>query len=86
MASVAEAVQKNQKMRVVTRYSHSIPKLVCPAGEDGLIISTLDLYRVVSVDGSSMRMTFESGVTLKDLIDAAANEGLALPHSPYWLV
>jgi FAD-dependent oxidoreductase len=85
VASVAEAVQKNQKMRVVTRYCHSIPKLVCPAGEAGLIISTLHLDRVASVDERSMRMTFESGVTLKDLVDAAANEGLALPHSPYWL-
>eukprot|EP00253_Pinus_taeda_P031360 PITA_31360 len=85
VAYVAEAVQKNQKMRVVTRYAHSIPKLVCPAGDAGLIISTLNLDHLVSVNKRSMTMTFESGVTLKDLIDAAANEGLALPHSPYWL-
>ena len=78
VASVAEAVQKNQKMRVVTRYSHSIPKLVCPAGEAGLIISTLNLDRVVSVDERSMRMTLESGVNHKDLIDAATNEVLTL--------
>jgi FAD-dependent oxidoreductase len=72
-------------MRVVTRYSHSIPKLVCPGGESGAIISTRDLDHVISVDKPSMMMTFESGIPLKDLIDAAAREGLALPHSPYWL-
>eukprot|EP00253_Pinus_taeda_P001060 PITA_01060 len=85
LASVAVAVRKNQKMRVVTRYSHSIPKLVCPGGESGLIISTRDLDRVVSVDKPGMTMTFESGIALENLIDAAAKEGLALPHSPYWL-
>eukprot|EP00253_Pinus_taeda_P005806 PITA_05806 len=85
LASVADAVQKNQKMRVVTRYAHSIPKLVCPDGDSGLIISTRDLNYVVSVDKPSLRMTFHSGITLKNLIDAAATEGLALPHSPYWL-
>nr|ABK24821.1 unknown [Picea sitchensis] len=72
-------------MRVVTRYAHSIPKLVCPGGDSGLIISTRDLNYVVSVDKPSMRMTFQSGVTLKNLIDVAAREGLALPHCPYWL-
>eukprot|EP01018_Ginkgo_biloba_P019638 Gb_24047 [translate_table: standard] len=85
LASVAMAAKNSQKMRVVTRYSHSIPKLVCPAGDSGLIISTRDLNHVVAIDSSTMRMTFESGIPLKGLIDAAAKEGLALPHSPYWL-
>lgn len=81
---VATAVKNKQKMKVVTKYSHSIPKLVCPGGDSGLIISTRDLNRLVSVDYSSMRMTFESGMVLKDLIESAARHGLALPHSPYW--
>jgi FAD/FMN-containing dehydrogenase len=53
--------------------------LICPGGESGLIINTLHLDRVVSVDKHSTRMTFKSGVTHKDLIDVAANEVLALP-------
>lgn len=82
---VANATRKKQKMRVVTRYSHSIPKLVCPGGDSGLIISTRDLKRVIWVNESSMRMHVESGLPLKELIDSAAKVGLALPHSPYWL-
>ncbi|KAI3786523.1 hypothetical protein L1987_40267 [Smallanthus sonchifolius] len=35
---VADATRAKRKMRVATRYSHSIPKLVCPDGDDGLII------------------------------------------------
>ncbi|XP_057871635.2 L-gulonolactone oxidase 5 [Cryptomeria japonica] len=85
LASVANAVKKQQKIRVVSKHSHSIPKLVCPEGDSGLIISSKDLNHVVSVDESSMRMTVESGMGLKDLIDSAAEHGLALPHSPYWL-
>ncbi|KAH9307284.1 hypothetical protein KI387_035195, partial [Taxus chinensis] len=82
---VAIAVEKKQKMRVITKYAHSIPKLVCPGGDSGLVISTANLNHVVSVDKSSMRMTVESGMGLKDFIDSAAENGLALPHSPYWL-
>eukprot|EP01018_Ginkgo_biloba_P039276 Gb_19441 [translate_table: standard] len=81
---VGMAVQKKQKMRVATRWSHSIPKLVCPGGDSGLIISTRDLNHVIGIDMVSMRITVESGVSLRELIDAAAKQGLALPHSPYW--
>ncbi|KAD5317880.1 hypothetical protein E3N88_17826 [Mikania micrantha] len=71
-------------MRVATRYSHSIPKLVCPDGEDGLIISTDNLNHVIEIDKEKMLMTLESGVTLSQLIDEAAKSGLALPYTPYW--
>eukprot|EP01018_Ginkgo_biloba_P000295 Gb_06793 [translate_table: standard] len=82
--AVATARRNRQKMRVVSRWSHSIPKLVCPGGDSGLIISTRDLKRVVSVDESSKRITVESGISLRELINAAAQSNLALPHSPYW--
>ncbi|KAH9307283.1 hypothetical protein KI387_035194 [Taxus chinensis] len=84
LSSVAGGVVKKQKMRVVTRYSHSIPKLICPGGDSGLLIGTRDLDHVVSVDNSAMRMSFEGGVPLRKLVDEAAKEGLALPHCPYW--
>ena len=81
---VANATQANRKMRVATRYSHSIPKLVCPDGDNGLIISTENLNSVINIDQEKMLVTLESGVTLMQLINEAAKSGLALPYSPYW--
>ncbi|KAL8166988.1 hypothetical protein V2J09_008487 [Rumex salicifolius] len=82
--AISEATMNRRKMKVTTRYSHSIPKLVCPDGDEGLLISTNNLNRIVDVDKLSMTMTIESGVTLKKLIKEAAKVGLMLPHSPYW--
>ncbi|MQM15659.1 hypothetical protein Taro_048612 [Colocasia esculenta] len=86
LAAVSDAARKKQHMKVVTTYAHSIPKLSCPGGPDGagLVISTQKLNRVVAVDRKANRMTFQSGVGLRPLIDAAAAEGLALPYTPYW--
>lgn len=65
---VANATKNKTKMKVATRFSHSIPKLVCPSGQDGLIISTKYLNHVVEIDVEAMTMTLESGVTLRQLI------------------
>ncbi|KAH7519415.1 hypothetical protein FEM48_Zijuj08G0033700 [Ziziphus jujuba var. spinosa] len=81
---VASATMKGSKIKVATRYSHSIPKLVCPSGEDGLLISTKYLNGVLKIDDEAMTMTVEAGVTLKELIHEAANAGLAMPYAPYW--
>ncbi|XP_015888919.3 probable L-gulonolactone oxidase 6 [Ziziphus jujuba] len=81
---VASATMKGSKIKVATRYSHSIPKLICPSGEDGLLISTKYLNGVLKIDDEAMTMTVEAGVTLKELIHEAANAGLAMPYAPYW--
>lgn len=81
---VAEATRARRKVKVATRYSHSIPKLVCPDGQNGLLISTNYLNRTLEIDAQSMTMSVESGVSLRQLINEAAKAGLALPYSPYW--
>ncbi|KAL2478642.1 putative L-gulonolactone oxidase 6 [Forsythia ovata] len=82
--AVANATMANTKMKVATRTSHSIPKLVCPEGDNGLLISTKYLNRTLDVNVSSMTMTVESGMTLRELINDAAEAKLALPYAPYW--
>ncbi|KAL1195207.1 putative L-gulonolactone oxidase 1 [Cardamine amara subsp. amara] len=81
---VAAATRAGQKMRVATRYSHSIPKLVCTDGKDGILISTKFLNNVVRTNPEAKTLTVESGVTLRQLIEEAAKLELALPYAPYW--
>ncbi|XP_068641847.1 probable L-gulonolactone oxidase 6 [Aristolochia californica] len=83
---VSNASKKKQKMKAVTVYSHSIPKLSCPGGPSGagLVISTMRMNKTVNVDTRTGRMTVEAGIKLRSLIDSAALYGLAVPHSPYW--
>lgn len=82
---VASATRNKNKMKVATRFSHSIPKLVCPEGQNGLLISTKYLNKVLKVDVGAKTMTVESGVTMKMIINEAAKGNLALPYAPYWL-
>ncbi|KAI3989774.1 hypothetical protein MKX01_040744 [Papaver californicum] len=84
IAAVAMASMNKTKVKVATRYSHSLPKLVCPdeSPNGKLLISTMNLTRTLSIDNSTMIMTVESGVLLRDV--NAAKVGLALPASPYW--
>lgn len=84
LSVVSKAVKERTKMKVVTRFSHSIPKLVCTDGEDGLLISTKYLNRTLDIDSSAMTITVEGGATLRQIINDAAKAGLALPYSPYW--
>ncbi|XP_042985013.1 probable L-gulonolactone oxidase 4 [Carya illinoinensis] len=81
---VANATASRRKMKVATSTSHSIPKLVCPDGEDGLLISTKYLNRTLKIDGEAMTMTVESGVLLRQLINEATKAKLALVSTPYW--
>ncbi|KAF3341903.1 L-gulonolactone oxidase 2 [Carex littledalei] len=81
---VANATASKTKMKVVTRFSHSIPKLSCPGGSNGLIISTRNLDHVVNMDNTTMKITVESGVTMKELIEEAAKGNLVIPYVPYW--
>ncbi|XP_061372878.1 probable L-gulonolactone oxidase 6 [Gastrolobium bilobum] len=84
ISMVASASKNNTKMKAATRFSHSIPKLVCPDGQNGLLISTKNLNQILKTDAAAMTMTVESGVTLRQFISEAAKAGFALPYTPYW--
>lgn len=84
--AVADSVRKKLKMKVVTAFSHTIPKFACPGSGDGagILISTQKFKREITVDKAAMTVTADSGVELRDLLDAAAASGLALAAAPYW--
>ncbi|KAJ1414754.1 L-gulonolactone/D-arabinono-1,4-lactone oxidase [Sesbania bispinosa] len=84
ISAVASASKNNRKVKVATRFSHSIPKLACPDGQDGLLISTKNMNHILKIDEKARTMTVESGVTLRQIISEAAKAGLALPYTPYW--
>lgn len=84
VSMVASANRKKTKVKVATRYSHSVPKLVCPEDSNGILISTKYLNKVVKIDVEEKTIALESGVTLKQIINEASKYGLALPYTPYW--
>ncbi|KAL8462879.1 hypothetical protein ACS0TY_033765 [Phlomoides rotata] len=84
VSAVADAIKAKSKVKVATRFSHSIPKLVCPDGDEGTVISTKYLNRTVRVDAAGQTVTVESGVTLREVIEEATKVKLALPYAPYW--
>ncbi|PKI48772.1 hypothetical protein CRG98_030814 [Punica granatum] len=69
MSAIAAATKAGRKMKVATRYSHSIPKMVCSDGDYGLLISTKYLNRVLKVDAASMTISVQGGVTLRQVLN-----------------
>jgi FAD-dependent oxidoreductase len=84
VAAVASAVRDGRKVKVISRWAHSIPKLACPGGDQGLVISTAQYNTRVTVDAGRRTAEAQAGVDLRQLVDAAAQHGLALPYMPYW--
>ncbi|KAI3867741.1 hypothetical protein MKX03_017562 [Papaver bracteatum] len=70
LLAVAEANKKKLKVKIVTGFSHSIPKLACP----------LRILQYLQ----NMTVTVDSGVGLRNLIDKVEDAGLSLVVSPYW--
>ncbi|XP_014498948.1 probable L-gulonolactone oxidase 6 [Vigna radiata var. radiata] len=84
VSAVASASKNKRKVKAATRFSHSITKLACPDGENGLLISTKNLNKILNIDAKGRTMTVQSGVSLRQIITAAGENGLALPYAPYW--
>ncbi|GLJ25482.1 hypothetical protein SUGI_0487870 [Cryptomeria japonica] len=80
--AVAHAVQRRQKIRVVSRHAHSRSKLVCVESK-GLVISTQNYDSVIEVNRKTMAITVQAGTMMSDVIEAAAKHSLALPAMTY---
>ncbi|KAG0489333.1 hypothetical protein HPP92_008144 [Vanilla planifolia] len=84
VAVVADASRHNLKLKVISGFSHSIPKLVCPSPTGSVLISTTKYAAGISVDPARRRVVADAGVGLRDLIDEVEAAGLSLPAAPYW--
>ncbi|KAH7840515.1 hypothetical protein Vadar_017960 [Vaccinium darrowii] len=86
--AVANATKNNQKVKVVTKFSHTIPKLACPstqpAAGNSILISTEKYNSQIVVDKQKLAVTADSGVGIRALINAVEAEGLSLVAAPYW--
>ncbi|GFZ08453.1 D-arabinono-1,4-lactone oxidase family protein [Actinidia rufa] len=65
---------------------HTIPKLACPATNSGnsIFLSTMNYNSEIAVDAVNLAVTADSGVGLRDVINAVEAAGLSLVPAPYW--
>ncbi|XP_073135813.1 L-gulonolactone oxidase 3 [Henckelia pumila] len=85
--AVANASKNKLKVKVVSRFSHTIPKLACPTAginETSMLISTQRYASEINVDVANMVVTVDAGVGIRALIDAVEEKGLSLAAAPYW--
>lgn len=87
-SAVASANQRKLKVKVVTGFGHTTPKLTCPSSEDNgdgtMVISTEKYTSSIEVDPVNRTATIDSGVGLRDLIQRVEEAGMSLVASPYW--
>ena len=90
VAAVARASATGARVKVVSGFAHTIPKLACPGGDGNgtattptLLISTARLASV-EVDVAARTVTADAGAPLRAVINAAEARGLSLTAAPYW--
>lgn len=85
ISAVAQGVKEGVKMKVVTEIGHSISKLSCPGGENGLLISTRDYVPdPVHVNISEMSASVDAGMQLREFVQALALQSATIPYTPLW--
>ncbi|GAV88694.1 FAD_binding_4 domain-containing protein/ALO domain-containing protein [Cephalotus follicularis] len=84
--AVAYANQHRLKVKVVSKFSHTIPKLACPSTQyvNSMLISTSNYKSTIEIDVANMAVTADTGVGLRQLIDKVEAVGLSLVAAPYW--
>ncbi|KAK2999245.1 hypothetical protein RJ639_039822 [Escallonia herrerae] len=86
LQAVANATRSNLKVKVVSKFSHTIPKLACPQtpSRNAILLSTEKYNASIDVDPAGRTVTADAGVGLRNLIDRVEKEGLSLVSAPYW--
>ncbi|TQD69857.1 hypothetical protein C1H46_044609 [Malus baccata] len=84
--AVAFASKNKVKIKVVSKFSHTIPKLACPdmSFGDAMLISTANVNSTIEIDAANLAVTVDAGVGLRQLIDKVEEAGLSLVAAPYW--
>ncbi|XAR70886.1 L-gulonolactone oxidase [Bertholletia excelsa] len=84
--AVANATKNNLKIKFVSKFSHTIPKLGCPSSSrlgSSALVSTANYVSDIHIDGANQVVTEDSGVGLRALIDVVEGAGLRLVAAPY---
>lgn len=82
---LANANKNNLKVKIVTRFSHTIPKLACPSNsKNSVFISTEKYDSTVDINVEQLTVTADGGVGLRKLIDTIEKAELSLVAAPYW--
>lgn len=88
LLAVAYANRNRLKVKVVSKFSHTIPKLACPSTsgskDQALLVSTAKYDSGIEVDAENLAVTADAGVELRELIDRVEEAGLSLVAAPYW--
>ncbi|KAG6389434.1 hypothetical protein SASPL_150902 [Salvia splendens] len=81
LSAVADASRRKLKVKSVSKFSHTIPKLACGGT---ILISTERYNSSIAVDPANSAVTADAGAGLRAVIDRAAEAGLSLAAAPYW--
>lgn len=85
--AVEYATVNDLKVKVVSKFSHTIPKLACMeelGSGRSLLISTEKFSNNIEIDVAKLVVTVDAGVPLRMLIDRVEEAGLSLVATPYW--
>ncbi|XP_030452520.1 L-gulonolactone oxidase 3-like [Syzygium oleosum] len=86
-SAVAYATRNGLNVKVVSKFSHTIPKLACPGrtqSVNSFLISTANYASSIDIDATNLVVTADAGVPLRQLIDRVEGQGLSLVAAPYW--
>ncbi|GKB85349.1 L-gulonolactone oxidase 3 [Tanacetum coccineum] len=85
LSVVADGTKNKLKLKVVSKFSHTIPKFACPAtGDSSILVSTENYNSNIDINVGELTVTADAGVTLRALINKVEDAGLSLVAAPYW--